>query len=113
MELPLAIGTVGGLTSLHPIAKRSFELLDNPTASELMMIIAATGLAQNFSAIRSLITTGIQEGHMRMHLGNILTGLEATADEIESARSHFISQPVSFSAVRDYLYHQREHIDTQ
>ena len=111
MELPLAVGTVGGLTSLHPIAKRSFELLDNPTASELMMIIAATGLAQNFSAIRSLITTGIQEGHMRMHLGNILTGLEATEDETESARSHFDSQPVSFSAVRDYLYQRRAQID--
>ncbi len=113
MELPLAVGTVGGLTSLHPIAKRSFELLDNPTASELMMIIAATGLAQNFSAIRSLITTGIQEGHMRMHLGNILTGLEATEDEIESAREHFDAQPVSFSAVRDYLYQRREQIDVQ
>jgi len=113
MELPLAVGTVGGLTSLHPIARRSFELLDNPTASELMMIIAATGLAQNFSAIRSLITTGIQEGHMRMHLGNILTGLDATEREITSARSHFNSQPISFSAVRDYLYHQRQQIDTQ
>ncbi|RLD19502.1 MAG: hydroxymethylglutaryl-CoA reductase [Bacteroidetes bacterium] len=113
MELPLAVGTVGGLTSLHPIAKRSFELLDNPTASELMMIIAATGLAQNFSAIRSLITTGIQEGHMRMHLGNILTGLEASEEEIASARAHFESQPVSFSAVRDYLYHRREKIDAQ
>ncbi len=113
MELPLAVGTVGGLTSLHPIAKRSFELLDDPSASELMMIIAATGLAQNFSAIRSLITTGIQDGHMRMHLGNILTGLEATEDEIESAKTHFDSQPVSVSAVRDYLYHRREQIDAQ
>jgi hydroxymethylglutaryl-CoA reductase len=111
MELPLAVGTVGGLTTLHPIARRSFELLDDPTVSELMMIIAATGLAQNFSAIRSLITTGIQEGHMRMHLANILTGLEATRDEIESVRAHFDSLPVSFSAVRDYLYRQRSKIN--
>jgi len=110
MDLPLAVGTVGGLTSLHPIARRSFELLDDPSASELMMIIAATGLAQNFSAIRSLITTGIQEGHMRMHLGNILTGLDATVDETESARTHFNAQPISYSAVRDYIYHLRDQL---
>ena len=107
LELPMAVGTVGGLTSLHPIAKRSFELLGFPTSNELMMIIAATGLAQNFSAVRSLVTTGIQEGHMRMHLGNILQSLEASPDETERARVYFDGRQVSYGAVRDYLYEQR------
>jgi hydroxymethylglutaryl-CoA reductase len=107
LELPIAIGTVGGLTSLHPIARRSFELLEFPTSNDLMMIIAATGLAQNFSAVRSLVTTGIQAGHMRMHLGNILRTLEASEDEAELARVHFNGRQVSYGAVRDYLYEQR------
>lgn len=107
LDLPLAVGTVGGLTSLHPIAKRSFELLGFPTSRELMTIIAATGLAQNFSAVRSLVTTGIQEGHMRMHLGNILKSLEANEDEIQQAIEHFNGRQVSYGAVRDYLYAQR------
>ena len=108
LEIPLALGTVGGLTSLHPIAKRSFELLGNPSARDLMQIVAATGLAQNFSAVRSLVTTGIQEGHMRMHLGNILSALNATQQEISAAVEHFKAKPVSYGAVRDYLYRLRE-----
>lgn len=111
LELPLAVGTVGGLTSLHPVARRSFELLDNPSATELMMVIAATGLAQNFSAIRSLITTGIQDGHMRMHLGNILATLGATEDEVQMTRAHFSDRQVSFSAVKDYLSTVRASVD--
>lgn len=112
LEVPLAVGTVGGLTSLHPVAKRSFELLGSPTAEELMMVIAATGLAQNFSALRSLVTTGIQDGHMRMHLGNILASLEATASEQEAARAYFDGKQVSFSAVKDYLSAFRAAADT-
>ena len=99
----MAVGTVGGLTSLHPIAKRSLELLENPSSGELMRIIAATGLAQNFSAIRSLITTGIQQGHMKMHLQNILAQLKATKDEELAAIEHFANEIVSFSAVKAYL----------
>ncbi len=107
LQLPIAIGTVGGLTSLHPIARRSFELLEFPDSNDLMMIIASTGLAQNFSAVRSLVTTGIQAGHMRMHLGNILRTLQASEDEAERARVHFNGRQVSYGAVRDYLYEQR------
>lgn len=103
LDVPLAIGTVGGLTSLHPIAKRSLELLGNPQAKELMRIIAATGLAQNFSALRSLVTTGIQKGHMKMHLQNILTQLKASKDEEVAALEHFSEEIVSFSAVREFL----------
>ncbi|MEO0734532.1 MAG: hydroxymethylglutaryl-CoA reductase, partial [Bacteroidota bacterium] len=73
VSLPLAIGTVGGLTKLHPLAKTSLEMLGRPGAEELMCVMAATGLAQNFAALRSLVTTGIQRGHMKMHLQNILS----------------------------------------
>ncbi len=103
LDIPMAIGTVGGLTSLHPLAKRSLEMLGNPSAEELMMIIAATGLAQNFAAVRSLVTTGIQEGHMKMHLMNILNHLEASEKEVILVLSHFKDKLVSFTAVRDFL----------
>ena len=65
IEVPLALGTVGGLTSLHPLVKLAMEILQNPTAKELMQVIAVAGLAQNFAAVRSLVTTGIQKGHMK------------------------------------------------
>ncbi len=107
LEVPLSVGTVGGLTKLHPIAKRSLELLGNPTAKELMMVIASTGLAQNFAAVRSLTTTGIQKGHMKMHLMNILNHLEATDQEKMLTFQHFKDKVVSFSAVRDFLENQK------
>ncbi len=103
LDLPLALGTVGGLTKLHPLAKRSLELLGNPSAEELMMIVASTGLAQNFAAIRSLITTGIQQGHMKMHLKNILIHMQANESEMKKAIQYFDDKVVSFSAVRDFL----------
>lgn len=103
IDIPLAVGTVGGLTSIHPIAKKSLELLGQPTAKELMKIIAVTGLAQNFAAVRSLITTGIQSGHMKMHLVNILHQLKATDNQIDRAVEYFNDKVVSFSAVRDFL----------
>ena len=81
IEIPLSLGTVGGLTKLHPLAKLSMEILQNPTASELMQIVAVAGLAQNFAALRALTTTGIQQGHMKMHLMNILNQLEANVHE--------------------------------
>lgn len=103
LEIPLPIGTVGGLTALHPLAKQALELLGNPSAKELMMIVATVGLAQNFAAVRSLVTTGIQQGHMKMHLTNILNHLGATEAEAEAAQAHFCRETVSFSAVRGFL----------
>lgn len=103
MDLPLAVGTIGGLTSLHPIAKRSLELLENPNAQELMMIIAATGLIQNFAAIRSLVTTGIQQGHMKMHLNNILAQLGVDANEKVAAQNYFSDKTVSVTSVKNFL----------
>lgn len=110
LDLPLAIGTVGGLTNLHPIAKRSLEMLGNPSASELMEIIAATGLAQNFAAVRSLVTTGIQKGHMKMHLLNILNHLDASEKEIQKANQHFEEHAISYSEVRNYISSLRNEV---
>lgn len=103
LELPLALGTVGGLTKLHPLARLSLDILGQPGARELMQIIAATGLAQNFGAVRSLVTTGIQAGHMKMHLQNILNHLGATAEQSVAATDYFADKTVSFTAVREYL----------
>ncbi len=103
LNFPIAIGTVGGLTSLHPLAKRSLELLGNPNAKQLMEIIACVGLAQNFAAVRSLTTTGIQAGHMKMHLTNILASMKANDDEVVKAKKYFEDKTVSVSAVREFL----------
>lgn len=103
IEIPLALGTVGGLTKLHPLVKWSMELLGNPSAKELMQIVAVAGLAQNFAAVKSLTTTGIQEGHMKMHLMNILNQLGANAAEKQQTISHFKTEAVTHSAVVTYI----------
>jgi hydroxymethylglutaryl-CoA reductase len=86
IDLPVSVGVVGGLTNIHPLVKFSLEILGNPTSRELMSVLAVSGLAQNFGALRSLITTGIQKGHMKMHLLNILNQMGATENE----KQHFI-----------------------
>lgn len=108
MDLPLALGTVGGLTNLHPMVKFALELLGKPNANELMEIIAVAGLAQNFAAIKSLTTTGIQQGHMKMHLMNILNQLQATDEERKAVENHFKEQTVSHRAVVDFIENLRK-----
>ncbi|RKS94498.1 3-hydroxy-3-methylglutaryl-coenzyme A reductase [Flavobacterium limicola] len=103
LEIPLALGTVGGLTSLHPLVKLSLEMLEKPSAKELMQFVAVAGLAQNFAALRSLTTTGIQEGHMKMHLNNIINQFEATDDERILIQKYFKKNTVSHSAVVTYI----------
>jgi hydroxymethylglutaryl-CoA reductase len=85
------------------MVKFSHELLGHPNAEELMMITAAVGLAQNFAAVKSLVTTGIQKGHMKMHLLNILNQLEAGDMEKERAKTYFSDKVVSFQAVAEFL----------
>ena len=99
MEIPLALGTVGGLTGLHPLVKLALEMLGKPNAKELMQIVAVAGLAQNFAALKSLTTTGIQQGHMKMHLMNILNQFKATTTEKETLSKHFKNNTVTHSAV--------------
>lgn len=107
IEIPLSLGTVGGLTKLHPLAKLSMEILQNPSAIELMEIVAVAGLAQNFAAIRALTTTGIQQGHMKMHLMNILNQLEANVHEKELISEAFNGKTVSHSGIAEYLHRIR------
>jgi hydroxymethylglutaryl-CoA reductase len=103
IEIPLALGTVGGLTSLHPMVKLSLEMLEKPSAKELMEAVAVAGLAQNFAALRSLTTTGIQEGHMKMHLNNILNQFQVTNEERVLIKNHFKDTVVSHSAAVDFI----------
>lgn len=99
LDLPIALGTVGGLTSLHPLVKLALQVLGNPNAERLMGIVAVAGLAQNFAALRSLVTTGIQQGHMKMHLLNILNQLEATEAEKEYFVNYFKDKTVTHHLV--------------
>ena len=103
MEIPLALGTVGGLTSLHPLVKMALEILGKPSAQELMQIAAVTGLAQNFAALRSLTTTGIQEGHMKMHINNILNQFQTTAEERKIIKTHFENNSISHASVVEFI----------
>jgi hydroxymethylglutaryl-CoA reductase len=102
LEIPFALGVVGGLTTLHPLVKLNLDLLGNPTATELMSIAATAGLANNFSAVKSLVTTGIQKGHMKMHLLNILKQLSVPEQYKDQIVEHFKDNVVSVSAVRNY-----------
>ncbi|WP_343635430.1 hydroxymethylglutaryl-CoA reductase, degradative [Fluviicola sp.] len=103
LNLPIALGVVGGLTNLHPLVKLSHELLDFPNARELMGIAAAAGLANNFGAVKSLTTTGIQQGHMKMHLFNIMNQLEVKKEDRDKIVAYFKDKNVSVSAVRTYV----------
>lgn len=107
IEAPLALGAVGGITNLHPMVKFAHELLGHPGAPQLMRIAATVGLAQNFGALRSLVTTGIQKGHMKMHLLNILNQLEANEQERAHTKAYFADKIISHNAVVRYVYHLR------
>ena len=99
IEIPLALGTVGGLTALHPMAKLSLEMLQKPSAKSLMQIMAAAGLAQNFAALRALTTKGIQQGHMKMHLQNILNQFHLNDQEKQLITAYFDTKTVTHAAV--------------
>ena len=102
IELALAVGVVGGVTAVHPLAKLSTQILDNPSAKELMMYLAVAGLASNFGAVKALVSVGIQQGHMKMHLSNILNQLNVPEERQAEIQQHFQDKTVSFSAVEEY-----------
>ena len=103
LKVPLSIGTVGGITDVHPMVKLSLKLLNNPTSDELMNIICCVGLAQNFAAVKSLITSGIQKGHMKMHLINLLIKQNATKDQIDKSEEYFRDKEINSESVKDFL----------
>jgi len=108
IDLPISVGVVGGLTNLHPLVKFSLALLGKPSAQELMSILAVSGLAQNFGALRSLVTTGIQKGHMKMHLLNILNQMGATEEEKQHFVTYFKDKTVTHHEVINEFNRLRE-----
>jgi hydroxymethylglutaryl-CoA reductase len=84
IELPLAVGVVGGATKVHPTAQVALQILGQPNARRLAEITAAVGLAQNFGALRALALEGIQSGHMRMHAKQLAVAAGASSDQVES-----------------------------
>ena len=108
LEIPLALGTVGGLTGLHPLVKQALDILGKPSAEDLMRVTAVAGLAQNFAAVSSLVTTGIQKGHMKMHLLNLLNAEGASSAEKEALVAHFRDKTVSSAAVKQALNQLRQ-----
>ncbi|MBE8538922.1 hydroxymethylglutaryl-CoA reductase, degradative [Geoglobus acetivorans] len=83
IELPIAVGTIGGATKVNPLAQLSLKILGINTAEELARVMAAVGLAQNFAALRALATEGIQRGHMELHARNIAIMAGASKDEVD------------------------------
>jgi len=83
LEMPIAVGTVGGITRVHPIAKICLKILGVKSASELAQVMVSLGLAQNFAAIRALATEGIQAGHMKLHARNVAMAAGAKPEEVD------------------------------
>ncbi len=94
IEVPLAVGLVGGATATHPTAKANVKLLGVKTAQELAQIIASVGLAQNFAALRALATEGIQRGHMSLHARNIAVMAGATVEEVDRVVERLLAAKV-------------------
>ncbi len=92
IELPMAVGLIGGATAVHPTAKANVKLLGVKTASELGEIAAAVGLAQNFAALRALATEGIQRGHMSLHARNVAVMAGATIDEVDRVVDRLVAE---------------------
>ena len=103
LKVPISVGTVGGITDLHPMVKLSLKLLGNPSSEDLMKIICSVGLAQNYAAVKSLVTTGIQKGHMKMHLINLLNKNKASKDQIKSAEQYFKNKEINSQSVSEFL----------
>ncbi|TLZ58669.1 MAG: hydroxymethylglutaryl-CoA reductase, degradative [Methanobacteriota archaeon] len=104
IELPLAVGLVGGATAVHPTAKACVKLLGVKTAQELAEIIASVGLAQNFAALRALATEGIQRGHMGLHARNIAATVGAVGDEIDRVAEALVKErKVRMDRAKDIL----------
>lgn len=92
LELPMAVGVVGGATAVHPIAKICRKILGIKTATELAEVIAAVGLAQNLAALRALATVGIQRGHMVLHSRNVAAQAGATGNLIDKVAEQMVKE---------------------
>lgn len=90
IELPMSIGTVGGATRVHPMAKYALQLLDVKSAKELAQVIVSVGLAQNLGALKALATDGIQKGHMSLHSRSVAVAAGATGEMIDIIANELI-----------------------
>jgi len=104
LEIPLSVGIVGGIANVHPVAKVCTKILGAESAQELACVMAATGLAQNYSAIRALSTEGIQKGHMRLHARNLAAAAGATSEQIDEIVQKMIEQKsISLEKAKELL----------
>jgi len=92
LEMPMAVGTIGGATKVHPGAKAALKLMGVKTAAELAEIIVSVGLAQNLAALRALATEGIQRGHMSLHARQVAIAAGATGDMIEKVAAQMVAE---------------------
>lgn len=106
LKIPLSVGIVGGIANVHPVAKVCTKILGASSAQELACVMAATGLAQNYSAIRALSTEGIQKGHMRLHARNLAAAAGADSSQIDKIVKIMIEQKnISLVKAKEILEH--------
>ena len=104
LELPLSVGIVGGIIKVHPIAKICTKILGVTSARELACVITATGLAQNFSALRALATEGIQKGHMKLHARNLASAAGAKAEHVDEIVKKMVQENnISLNRAKELL----------
>jgi len=94
LEMPMAVGIVGGATKVHPAAQAAVKLMGVKTASELAEIIVSVGLAQNMAALRALATEGIQRGHMSLHARQVAIAAGASGDLIEKVAAQMVAEKI-------------------
>jgi len=105
LEIPLSVGIVGGIANVHPVAKICAKILNVESAQELACVMTATGLAQNYSAIRALSTEGIQKGHMRLHARNLAAAAGATPEQIDQIVEKMIqANSISLDKAKELLH---------
>ncbi len=92
LEMPMAVGIIGGATKVHPAAKAAIQLIGIKTASELAEIIVSVGLAQNMAALRALATEGIQRGHMSLHARQVAVAAGAEGEMIEKVAAQMVAE---------------------
>jgi hydroxymethylglutaryl-CoA reductase len=104
LEIPLSVGIVGGIANVHSVAKVCTKILGVSSAQELACVMTATGLAQNYSAIRALATEGIQKGHMRLHARNLASAAGAAPDQIDEIVQQMIKEKkISLDRAKELL----------
>lgn len=104
LRFPLSVGIIGGIINVHPIAKLSVKILGVSSAKELASVLAAVGLAQNFSAIRALASEGIQKGHMKLHARNLASAAGATREQVEKIVQKMVEENnISLNRAKELL----------